>query len=676
MSGTDCQYFMKNIYLLILSILCTSKIFSQQQIPLNEKKYVDSLENILQKNTSDSAKANANFLLVDYWKFKDTVKSKAYLISGKKLAQKYPYLNALSLFYEGQYYFNWDLPKASAAFKSAAEVLARFDTPKAYGSRAAAWFNYALMNKDTKGYEFITNITLNKAIPNAEKAGNPVMLAHYYTQLSTILMNNSQFTKAALYDQKAIDLLEKESPKSSTLVFAYLSGVSIYCYDNKAIKAAPLLQKARVLLQPFPQSVNYTLYYYNEALYYTTIEDFNKTLNSVEKGISLAKKYNQKQLYQLFVYRKYDAYSKHKDYAKARQILLDIVKEGKLTANINDRAEIYGELAKTAEHLQKYKEASTWLTKQRAVTDSINNDQTKVKINELETKYRALKNQEKITSLQGQNKQAFLTAKNQRLYNWLLVLCCLFLMVTLGFVIGNARIKHQFAAQKEINYRQQLKDLEQKQQLKVAKAMLDGEEHERERVARDLHDGLGGMLSGVKIGLSGWTSNNTEVADDKDLHRIINQLDTSVTELRRIARNMVPETLLKFGLEVALKDLSEFYMRDELHIEFQSFNIKKNIALAVQLHIYRIVQELISNAVKHAGATNIMLQCSQNVETFFITLEDNGCGFDTSVPDVKKGMGLDNLKNRIAFLKGRLEIQSAINEGTTINIELNTNADG
>jgi signal transduction histidine kinase len=71
-----------------------------------------------------------------------------------------------------------------------------------------------------------------------------------------------------------------------------------------------------------------------------------------------------------------------------------------------------------------------------------------------------------------------------------------------------------------------------------------------------------------------------------------------------------------------------------------------------------------------------MLQCSQNLDTFFITLEDDGCGFDTSVLDNRKGMGLDNLKNRIAFLKGKFEIQSTVNEGTTINIELNTNADG
>lgn len=673
---TGYRYRMRNFYLLLLFLFGAQNAFAQQQIPLNEKKYVDSLQQVLQNNTADSAKANASFLLVDYWKFKDTLKSKSYLLRGKKLAQKYPYFNALSLFYEGQYYFNWNPDKAAIAFKKAEEALAAFNTKKAYGNRAAAWFNYALMSRGKKGYDFITSITLNQAIPNAEKAGNPVMLAHYYTQLSSVLMNNYQFAKAGMYDLKAIELLEKASPKSSTLVFAYLSGVSIYCYDNKPEKALPLLKKAQALLAPYPESVNYTLYYYNEALYFTTVQQFDKALQSIDAGLVLAKKYHQTQLYQQFFFRKFDIYNRQKNYAKARQILLDIVREGTLTADINDRAEIYGQLANTNASLQNYREAFTWLSKQSALKDTINNSQIKVKINELETKYRSAQNQQKITVLQSQNKQAALAVKNQHLYNLLLGLGCLFLLVILGFVIGNARIKAKFAVQKEINYQQQLKELEQKQQLKVAKAMLDGEEHERERVARDLHDGLGGMLSGVKIGLSGWTSSNADVSNDKDLQRIINQLDTSVGELRRIARNMVPETLLKFGLEVALKDLSEFYMRDGLHIEFQPFNIEKNIPLAVQLHIYRIVQELISNANKHARATNIVLQCSQNANTIFITLEDNGCGFDINVLDNKKGMGLDNLKNRVAFLKGKFEILSTINEGTTINIELNTNADG
>ncbi len=662
----------RSLFIVFTLLILTAR--AQQQIPLNEKKHVDSLETILRSRDTDSAKAIASYMLVEYWKFKDTTKSKAYLLKGRQLSSSSAYLKALSHFYEGQYYFNWNTVKASAAFAKAQQALAAFHTPKAYGKLAAAWYNYAIMNRG-KGYEFITTITTQKALPYAEKAGDRSMVAFYYGQLATIMMNNYQFVKANDYNQKAITLLEKEDPGSTNLLFAYLNGVSINCYAERSAMAKVLLKKAQDLLVPFPSSLNYTLYYYNEALYFTTIGTYDQAIASANKGIILAKKYNQKQLLQQLLFRNYEAYVHRKAYNKAKSILLGIVKEGTMLTSANDEAMVYSELAKTSKLMGDHRDAYEWQSKYQRLTDSMHNKQLDVKINELETRYRSAENQKKISDLQFKNKQAELKAKNEKLFNWLLGSGCLTLLAILTAVLLSARNSRKLAAQKEINYRQQLLELEQKQQLRVAKAMLDGEENERERVARDLHDGLGGLLAGVKIGLSGLTNTKDELAQDKDLYRIIGQLDTSVTELRRIARNLLPETLLKFGLEVALKDLSEFYMRDGLHIDLQTFSIEKDIALNVQLNIYRIVQELLSNAIKHARAANILIQCSQNDSVFFITVEDDGVGFDTNVSQSRKGMGLENLRNRVSYLGGKFELRSVINEGTAINIELKTNAD-
>lgn len=650
--------------------------FGQQQVPLDEKHHLDSLQLVLEQKKPDSAKASANFELVEYWKYKDTVKSKSYLQDAMKLAGKDAYLKALSSFYQGQYYFAWNKEKASVAFKQATQQLAAFHTPKAYAKLAAAWYNYGLMNLDKKGYSFLTEITLEKAIPIAKKSGKPAMIAYFYNQLSTILMNNYQFAKAAIYNQQAIHILESSRQHQTDLLFAYLSGVSIYCYDKQPSKAWKLLQRAQTLLKPHPESLNYPLYYYNEALYYTTVEDHDKALASIEKGMQAAKKFNQKQLYSQFSFRRYEIYNQQKKYAQSRQVLLAIVKEGTLMAKINDRAAIYAELAKKSEKLQDYKGALHWMERLRDVKDSINNNQTALKINELETKYRTAENRQKIAALQAQNKTAVLTSRNDRLYQLLLGSGCLFLLLLLSGVLLNSRHRRKLAAEKELNYRRQMSELEQKQQLKLTKAMLDGEELERERVARDLHDGLGGMLAGVKIGLSGWSDTKGELSQDQDLNRIIGQLDSSVSELRRIARNMVPDTLLKFGLEVAIKDLCEFYMRDGLKITAETFGLRNDIAMNVQLNIYRILQELLSNALKHSGASNILLQCSQNEDTVFITFEDNGLGFDTASLKDKKGMGLANLKNRVAFLHGKFELHSASGEGTQIDIELKTRDDG
>lgn len=663
---------MRRILVYILLLLSSGKLFAQQQVPVDEQRYLDSLQNILRLNTADSLKAEASFLLVDYWKVKDSVKCRHYLEMGKQYAKTNAYYSALGDFYEGQYYFNSDHPKAAKAFERAINTLAPFQTQKAYAKLAAAWYNYALMNREEKGYDYLTKITLEKAIPIAGKGGGSTLVAYYYTQLSTILMNNYQFSKAALYSQKAIELLEQESPGSTDLLFAYLSAVSINCYDHQPENARKFLLKARDLLAPFPQSLNNALYYYNETLYYLTTAEYTHALASIDKGMALAGKYNQKQLYQQLRFRRYEIYVAMKDYVKARRLLMDILGEGTLTANSNDRATIYLEIAQTSEKLKDYQEAYNWLNRYRGITDSIHNQQTNIKVTELETRYRTSQQQQQIAALKARNQQALLMADNERMFSWFMGLTCLFLLVFLGFVLLNARNRRKLNEQKEINYRQQLSDMERKQELKVTRAMLDGEEHERERVARDLHDGLGGMLAGVKIGLSGWSDTRPLAAGDKELHRIIAQLDSSVSELRRIARNMIPETLMKFGLETALKDLCEFHMRENFHINYEAFNIQRDIALNVQLNIYRIVQELLSNAIKHARAQNIMLQCSQNGTMFFITFEDDGVGFDPAILGSKKGMGLDNLQNRIAYLKGKLEILSDINEGTTINVELDT----
>ncbi len=190
-------------------------------------------------------------------------------------------------------------------------------------------------------------------------------------------------------------------------------------------------------------------------------------------------------------------------------------------------------------------------------------------------------------------------------------------------------------------------------------------------MAGDLHDGLGGMLAGVKINLSRISASQNSAAVTNDLPAVIHQLDKSVNELRRIARNMMPESLLSSGLEVSLKELCESFITDNLKLDFQAYNIRNDLPQETQATVFRIVQELITNAIRHAQAHNILVQCSQNENIFYITIEDDGKGFDTTVTEAKKGIGLINVKNRVDYLRGKWDIESTPNTGTTLNIEFN-----
>ncbi|MCG7280887.1 sensor histidine kinase [Chryseobacterium taklimakanense] len=315
----------------------------------------------------------------------------------------------------------------------------------------------------------------------------------------------------------------------------------------------------------------------------------------------------------------------------------------------------------------KFRDAFHYAKKRIAVSDSMKiNDQNEA-INEMETKFRTAEKEKQLAV-----QELEINKKNQYMRTFIITT-----LVFLGaglFTYFYFRNKKKLSEQREINLQQKLKEKEQTEQLKVTKAILDGEERERERVAKDLHDGLGGMLAGVKINLSTWSSNHLEENQYESFHKILNQLDSSVSELRRVARNLMPESLLNFGLEIALKDLCEFYMKDGLTIDFQAINIQKNLPLNLQVNIYRIVQELLNNAVKHSNADNVLVQCSQNAEEFYITVEDNGKGITESEMSKVKSLGLKNLQNRVDFLKGKMEIQSIQNEGTTINIEVKTGA--
>lgn len=658
-------------YICLAAVLCILFRFADAQsiLPLNEKTYTDSLVQVLQKAANDSVKARTHYLLADYWRLKDTVQSRAHLNQAHNLATRYPKLRALYPFYEGQFYFSTNQQKAAALFLQATKELAPYHDAESYLVQSMAWFNYGIMSRNEKGDAFVMDTWLNKAIPLAEKSGNEEKLAHYYGQLATVFMYNAQFDKAEIYNDKAIQLLEVKYPSSTTLMQAYLSAASNFIYNKKNQQARQMLDKAQKMLEPYPESVNHTYYYYNEGLYYTAVNAFDKALLHLDKGIVLARKYNQAMLLQLLFFRKYNILFEQKKYAPARDLLLSLLQEGTLSSDVNNRKTIYQYLASTYAAMGTMGEAYKWSVKYYQLSDSLHESNLKTHMNELEIKYHNAENEKRIAMLEAEKTKASLAARNQRLINWLLGISLLFLLIVAFFAWLYYRNSRKLQAQKELNYLQQLKEAEQQKQLQVSEAMLQGEEQERERVARDLHDGLGGVLAGMKISLSSMLVEAPQPAE-KELHRIVEQLDYSSNELRRIVRNMMPEALLKFGLETALRELCLSMSTATTTIHFQPFGIQPSLPKQTQVTIYRVVQELLSNALKHAGATSIILQCTQSDDVFFITSEDNGRGFNTGLIDQFKGVGLSNIRKRVDYLKGKMEIETAPEEGTTINIEL------
>ncbi|MGN7865854.1 sensor histidine kinase [Chryseobacterium sp. 22458] len=654
----------------ILYILIHFTVKAQGLFPINEIKYVDSLQFRTGSHVDVISKADAYFHLSDYYKNTDSILSKKYLQSGKQLGTQDRFTAAVYYYYEGLYYQDLNKDKATVSFRKAIAKLSEFKSQKADSYLSLCWYNYGILQKNKEGYPFLIKTMLEKSIPTVEKYGDTKILGFLYTQLALMLTYNAEFEKAGYYNEKAIHILEKKAPHSTELFYAYLNTNSNYCYQAKCSMGKQFLDKAGKMVRPYPESSSNTFYYYNLALYFIGQQEHIQVLQTIEKGLSYARKYNQRLLMQMFYFHKYDTYKKIKRYKEAKSLLEEILAEKTLARDLNNRKTIYSHLSSINEIMGNPGEALIWEKKYSKLNDSLNAENIKLEINKLETRFNASEKEKKIAYLNAEKNQKEMEVNQKNSYLWVLSLILLLFLSLLIFLFIIYRKNKKLSEQKEINLQQKIEDIKQKEELALTKAILEGEERERERVAKDLHDGLGGMLAGVKINLSTWSSNQLDPEQHQDFYKILNQLDNSVTELRHVARNLMPESLLKFGLETALSDLCEFYGRKDLEIYFEPLNIEKNLALAVQLNIYRIVQELLANAVKHAEATNILLQCSQSGESFLITIEDNGKGFDKDIENTTKNMGLRNLKNRVNYLKGKMEVSSD-SQGTTINIELN-----
>lgn len=221
-------------------------------------------------------------------------------------------------------------------------------------------------------------------------------------------------------------------------------------------------------------------------------------------------------------------------------------------------------------------------------------------------------------------------------------------------------------------YRRKRIIYEKEKQVVALSALIQGQEVERARIAKDLHDGLGGILSGIKLNFSAMKSNTaTENEHAVFLNKSVMQLDYAIEEMRRVAHNMMPEALLKFGLAEALKDYCETINESKVvKVRLTQIGIPKQLEKSVEITLYRIVQELTTNAIKHAEANTILIQLSNNTNVLNLTVEDDGKGFDLNTPEQTRGSGLQNVKSRVEYLKARLSIESEKGKGSTFIIEL------
>ncbi|MBK8950954.1 MAG: sensor histidine kinase [Flavobacteriales bacterium] len=217
---------------------------------------------------------------------------------------------------------------------------------------------------------------------------------------------------------------------------------------------------------------------------------------------------------------------------------------------------------------------------------------------------------------------------------------------------------------------QQVDDLLKGQELARLNAMLEGQEKERDRVAKDLHDRLGSMLSAIKWQLGELEEDVSEVKSGQvaQYKKVTGMLDEAVGEVRRISHDMVAATLSRFGLAKALEDLRDtVQVNGRLNVELRHHGLDKRLERSMEIMLYRIVQEQLSNVLKHARARNVSIDLTRIPGLVSVIVTDDGTGFDPNA--VKDGIGLGNVRTRAAAFGGSVNIDSRPGKGTTVSVE-------
>ena len=368
------------------------------------------------------------------------------------------------------------------------------------------------------------------------------------------------------------------------------------------------------------------------------------------------------------------------EYTKARKVLLLAFPAAVAGNYAKEKMGILEELATVEEKTNYPAEAYKYLKQAVTLRDSVNLDNSKKAVAEIENKYQASQKEKAIIQLQKDKEvqvlslsQKSLSIKQKSTLNYFLTGFLAALMIVGFLVYRNLRHRQQLARQHDELQQQLIRELEKDKQLVAVDSLLKGQEEERSRLAKDLHDGLGGLLSGVKFSLSNMKDNLIITPDNMAVfERSLDMLDTSIKELRRVAHNMMPEMLTKFGLDEAVKEYCNTVNGTKLvSVKYQSLGMESRPDKAVEIIIYRIIQELLNNILKHAAATETFVQMIREESRLNVVVEDNGKGFDASLPENNKGAGWVNIRSRVEYLKGQLDVHSEPGKGTLVNMEFN-----
>lgn len=519
----------------------------------------------------------------------------------------------------------------------------RNDTLRA-SAAAALGSNYWQKGENDKALHFCYEaLKINEALNlKNESATN-------YNQISMVHQLKGNVKTAEEFAQKAFTMVSKQSPSRSHIAILH-NLANIYGMQGRYKDAMALDSIGLSYCEKLHIEFNKSMFYDNMANCLYCKKELNNSIGYHLKAIAIDSAFkNNKQLGDTYC-NLGAIFEEMQDYRQAVAYYhksLELCRNTGYKTGVKNALELWSALAYKQGN---GKEAYDLLQQSIQVKDSMINEASEQKIAEMQTLFDTEKKKQQI-------EQQDLKISRRNILLIALSTILVLSLITYYLWYNRYKLKQEQKLQLELI----------KEEEKRTNAILESEENERQRLARELHDGVGQLLSATKLNLS-----SIAIADGDKLQNSMDMLDDSIKEIRNISHNMVPDVLQKLGLQRAIADfISRINQTKKLEIHFECNGFKEDsLNDTEKLMLYRIIQESVNNSIKYGQASDISIQLSADEEEISLLMEDNGKGFDVEDAKQKGGIGLKNMQLRTDYLKGKLEIESYPKQGTTIIVEI------
>ncbi len=505
------------------------------------------------------------------------------------------------------------------------------------------------------------SLQINKAIRNLPgQVRNYISIGNYYAQEVPRTTKPEEkerlFREAIAHYDNALILLESK-PRGRNRALALQGKGNIYAHPAFSSRdSATSLSNFRQSLaeyQALGDSSGIAGLEISIGYLYESYNDLPSAEKHYVTAAALSRQLNQRTIVEVLL-NLGNVYMAEKKFAKARSAYEEGLRYARSYDDIYKKSGYYQRLSEAHAALKEYDYAYAYLDSAIPVLNRINEESmTKSKVDS-EVLYQTNQKEAEIKIRTIQRDSVFVV----------LIVALVLLIVIVLLSQQRQKAIAQLREKERALHLQKVDDLLKKQEITSLVSYLSGQDEERQRIAQDLHDRLGSILTATKLYFNSDDNGNGAVRDKANA-----LLDSAVTEVREISHNMMSGTLSKFGLIQALEELAETVSKSgHTKMQFIAHKVGRYPG-KVEITIYRVIQELVSNTLKHAGASEITAQVSQLGNELTVIMEDNGRGFDRQTA-LKNGIGLMNVESRVASLNGTVHIDSGKGSGTTITINI------